>query len=70
MSTNESPKLPKHKYQPTPSPLTYHPVVAQLAKPLKVILVTYPLLHQRSEHIPGMDVQHDKCSKGHPVLLG
>lgn len=43
-------------------PLTYLPVVAQLAKPLKVVLVTYSLLHQRGQHIPGMDVQHNKSS--------
>lgn len=52
------------------APFTYHPVVAQLTKPLKVILVTYSLLHQCSEHIPGVDVQHNKGSEGHPVLLG
>lgn len=52
------------------SSVTYHPVVAQLAKPLKVILVFYSLLHKCSEHIPAVHVQHDEGSEGHPVLLG
>ena len=56
--------------QTTHSSITYHPVVAQLTKPLKVILVTDPLLHQCGKHVPGMDVQHNKGSEGHPVLLG
>lgn len=54
----------------SPTPPTYRPVVAQLAKPLKVIFITYSLLHQHGQHIPGVDVQHDERPEGHTVLLG
>ena len=53
-----------------PTPSTYHPVVAQLAEPLKVIFIAYSLLHQRGQHVPRVDVQHHQGSEGHPVLLG
>lgn len=50
--------------------LTYHPVVAQLAQPLKVIFVTHAFLHQRGQNVAGVDVKHHQGSQGHPDLFG
>ena len=52
-----------------PAP-TYHPVVAQLAEPLEVVLVADALLDECGQHVPGVDVQHHQGTQSHPVLLG
>lgn len=50
--------------------LTYNPIVAQLAEPLKVGLIIHTLLYQRGQHIPGVNIKHHQCSKCDSVLFG